>query len=402
MAKSNHKLSALSINKTNKQGRYSDGGGLYLQIAAGGSKSWLFRFNLNKKAYQMGLGSVSAVSLSVARQKAAACRALLDEGKNPIQARQEQQAKLLFEQASSISFNHCAEAYINAHQQAWSNAKHIAQWKSTIKQYASPVIGDLSIAAIDTPLICKILEPIWHNKTETATRLRQRLEKILDWASVKGYRQQENPARWKGHLDKILPAPAKIMNVEHRKALPYKDIPQFMQQLQAQQGIGAKAFILMILTACRTGEIIKTSWQEINLKEKLWVIPAKRMKAKKEHRIPLSEQALEILTMMQENRRNDWIFCNESLNKPISNGVFIAHLKRMGLKEQIDPHGFRSSFRDWAAEQTNYPREVAEQALAHSLKDKVEAAYRRGDLLEKRAALMQDWANYCMDKKDKE
>ncbi|MFP3185915.1 MAG: site-specific integrase, partial [Paraburkholderia sp.] len=296
--------------------------------------------------------------------------------------------------ADEISFQHCAEKYIDAHRTGWKNIKHAEQWTNTLTTYAYPVFDSRSVAAIDTTLVMKVLEPIWTTKTETASRLRGRIESVLDWATVRGYRSGENPARLKGHLDTLLPKRSRVQKVTHHPALPYADLSAFMIKLRAQEGTAARALEVLILTATRTNEVIGATWSEFDLDEGVWTIPAERMKMRKEHRVPLPARAIALVKAQQEVKRGDYIFPGRRDKSPLSNMAMLQLLERM-KREDITVHGFRSTFRDWAGETTHYPREVCEAALAHGIKDKAEAAYARGDLFVKRAALMQDWANFC-------
>lgn len=395
MARKVARLSALGVSKLTKPGMYSDGGGLYLRVGPTGAKSWQFRYMANGKRHDMGLGPLHTVSLMEARAKANECRKQRLDGINPLAVRNEQRAQDFLEKAKAICFNECAEAYIAAHEPGWRNAKHASQWRNTLTTYAYPAIGNLPIATIDTGLVLKVIEPIWQSKSETAVRVRGRIESILDWATVRNYRTGENPARWKGHLDKLLPPRSKVQKVEHHRALPYQDIAEFMNRLRSYEGIAAKGLEFLILTAARTGEVVGAQWKEFDFKEKTWVIPAVRMKAEREHRVPLSPKALEIVQEMQQSAVSEYVFPGQKLTKPLSNMAFLELLKRMNWHEHATAHGFRSTFRDWSAECTNFPREVAEMALAHTIGDKVEAAYRRGDLFEKRRHLMADWADFC-------
>jgi integrase len=383
------KLSALHLTRKNMEsGWYGDGHGLYLQVGGNQAKSWLFRYMVKGKARGMGLGPVHTVSLAEAREKARAARKLLLDGIDPLEAREQLRATVGLQKAKSMSFDACAAAYIKAHRAGWKNAKHVAQWESTLTAYAGPVFGELPVSAVDTALVMKALEPIWTEIPETASRVRGRIESVLDWATVRGYRSGENPARWRGHLDKLLPKRSSIRRVKHHPALPYAEMSEFMATLRGEKGLAARALEFTILTATRTGEIIGARWEEFNLAEKLWVVPLDRMKAKKEHRVPLSREALAVLSALPHT--GELVF-------PLSNMVMLELLKRIG-RADLTVHGFRSSFRDWAAECTGYPGEVAEAALAHVLEDKVEAAYRRGDLFDKRRQLMSDWAKYCSRK----
>ena len=373
---------------------YSDGGGLYLQVTEAGAKSWIFRFMLNGRAREMGLGPLHAVSLADARTRAAECRRLRADGVDPIEARKLERGKARLAAARALSFRDAADAYINAHQAGWRNAKHAAQWRSTLETYAGPVFGSLPVQDVDVSLIMKVLEPIWATKTETASRLRGRIEVVLDWATARGYRQGDNPARWRGHLGNLLPQPARVQRVKHHPALPYVEVGAFMGALRQQDGVAAGALQFLILTATRTSETIGARWAEVKLDHAIWTIPADRIKAGKEHRVPLSAPAMTIIERLNKLRQSDFIFPGGKVKKPLSNMALLALLKRMG-RADLTAHGFRSTFRDWAAECTNYPREVAEMALAHTVSDKVEAAYRRGDLFEKRRRMMEEWARYC-------
>jgi integrase len=313
---------------------------------------------------------------------------------DPIEVRREQRDQKRLEAAKSMTFDGCAAAYIDAHKPGWRNAKHVDQWCNTLATYVGPVFGSLPVQAVDVGLVMKVLEPIWTTKPETASRLRGRIEAVLDWATVRGYRKGENPARWRGHLDKLLPARSRVRKVEHHPALGYDELSDFIAVLRDQEGIAARALEFLILTATRTGEVIGTRWDEIDLEEKVWVVPAARMKANREHRVPLSMPAMVILGEMREIRESDFVFPGGKKDKPLSNMAMLAVLKRID-RSDLTAHGFRSSFRDWAAERTNFPREVAEMALAHAIGDKVEAAYRRGDLFQKRHQLMDSWARFC-------
>jgi integrase len=294
-----------------------------------------------------------------------------------------------------MTFKQCAEAYVAAHRAGWRNDKHAAQWSATLETYAYPTLGGLPVASVDVGLVLKVLEPIWSTKSETASRLRGRIEAVLDWAKVRGFREGENPARWKGNIDHLLPARAEVKAVEHHAALPYAEIGAFMAQLRNQPGMGAFALRFAILTAARTGEVLGTRWDEIDLKNAVWTIPAGRMKAGREHRVPLSSPAVTLLEELAKAKAGEFVFFGQRTVKPLSNMALLMTLRRMKC-DDLTAHGFRSTFRDWAAEQTSASREVAEAALAHTLADKVEAAYRRSDLFDKRRALMADWAAYCL------
>jgi len=394
MARSINKLSSLQVKNLSKPGMYSDGGNLWLQISSSGAKSWILRFRLHGKSREMGLGACKTISLSEARQRATECRKQLQSGIDPIEHRNQERQKQKLEKDKSVTFKKCMEAYLKAHNAKWKNKKHAAQWESTLIKHALPTLGDIPVSEIDIHLIQKCLDPIWYDITETASRVRGRIESVLDWAKVKGYRQGENPACWKGHLDQVYPSPASLKDEKHFAALPYKEIYDFITSLRKRKGVAARALEFKILTAVRSNELIGARWDEIDLQAKTWTIPASRMKAGKEHRVPLSDQAISVLKEMANIRYNEFVFPGARENKPISDASVSEVLKRMKRKD-ITKHGFRSTFRDWAAEMTHFPNQVAEMALAHTIGDKVEAAYRRGDLFEKRRKLMEAWANYC-------
>ena len=395
MARPLQKLSFKFVEKMSKPGRYADGGGLYLQVGPSGTKSWLFRYMVNEKAREMGLGALLGVSLARARDKAAECRRLLAEGMDPIEARHSDRALQALEAAKSMTFSACAERFINSHKAGWKNPKHTDQWRSTIKTYCEPIFGATPVQNVDTGLILKALEPFWAKKPETACRVRGRVERILDWAKARGHREGENPARWRGHLDKLLPKLEKKKRVKHHPALPFHEMATFMADLRVEEGAAARALELLILTATRTIETIGIRWPEIDMDNATWVIPAKRMKMHKEHRVPLSPPAVKLLRSLEAKRADGEEFVFPGCpGHHLSNMALLSVLRRM-KRDEITVHGFRSTFRDWAAECTNYPHEVCEMALAHAVSNEVEAAYRRGDLFEKRRRLMVDWAKYC-------
>lgn len=396
MARTVGRLTALRVTRLKKPGLHSDGAGLYLQITPGGSgvaKSWLYRFSLAGKRRDMGLGSLAAVGLAEARNAATEARKLVQRGIDPIEHRRAVRAAVALEKAKDVTFGDAATAYIEAHASSWRNDKHRKQWRSTIDTYAAPVIGRLAVGAIDTGLVLKVLEPIWQTKTETAQRLRGRIEAILDWAKTRGYRDGENPARWKGHLANLLAKPSKVRRVQHHPALPYSELPEFMAALRSQAGTAARALEFTILTTARSGEALGARWAEIDLNAGTWSVPAERMKAGREHRVALSKAALAVLRA-QQGDDPEFVFPGGRARHPLSNMAMVMVLRRME-RADLTVHGFRSTFRDWCAEQTAYPGEVAEMALAHVVGDKVEAAYRRGDMFEKRRRLAEDWARYC-------
>jgi integrase len=387
---SQNRLSVRAVKSKKRRGRYSDGDGLVLQISKWGTKSWIFRYQRDGRERHMGLGSLNTMSLAMAREAARKCRQVLLEGRDPIDQRNAELQQRRLEAARHVTFRECAEAYITAHQAGWRNVKHRAQWSSTLTTYAYPVMGELPVPAIDTTVILKCLEPMWKIRPETANRLRGRIESVLSWAAVRRLRSEDNPARWRGHLDKLLPAPGKVRSVKHQAAMRYSDVPQFMTAIRALQSNSARALELTILTAVRTGEVISGRWSEIDFAAKVWTIPAERMKAGREHRVPLSKRSIEILGSLPQG---EYLFPGRD-GRPLSNMAMLKTLERMGYSD-VTVHGFRSTFRDWAADTTSYPNHVLEMALAHAIGDKVEAAYRRGDLFIKRRRLMEDWAKYC-------
>ncbi len=394
MAREINRLSPRAVATITKRGRHADGGGLYLQVSTYGTKAWIFRYTLDGKSREMGLGSLRTVSLAEAREAARECRKQVREGIDPISRRQAERASRRLASARLMTFRQCAEAYIRSHGAAWRNIKHAGQWSSTLQSYVYPVFGELPVQAVDTALVMTVLEPIWAAKPETASRVRGRIEAILDWAKAREYRAGENPARWRGHLDKLLPAPGKLRKVKHHAALPYDEMGAFMAELRERNDVSARGLEFLILTAARTSEVTHSTWHEIDFAGKVWTVFPTRMKSQKEHRIPLSSDALSVLRAMREVRHSDFIFPGNRPNRPLSNMAFLQVLRRLG-RADVTVHGFRSAFRDWVAECTMYPSEVAEMALAHAVSDKVEAAYRRGDLFAKRHRLMDEWATFC-------
>lgn len=390
------KLTQLQVDKLKIDGIHSDGAGLSLKVTKNGSKSWIYRYMLAGKAHWMGLGSYPDVSLAEAREKAAELRKLTRQNIDPLLEKRKQASVIRAAISKAITFDDASAKYIEAHKASWKNEKHAEQWTNTLKTYASPIIGSVDVSLIDTGHIMRILEKdnFWNEKTETASRVRGRIESVLDWATVRKYRTGENPARWKGHLDKLLPARSKVKKTEHHAALPWLQMGAFMVKLREQEGTAAKAVELAILTACRSGEVRGAVWDEFDLDAGIWIIPPERMKAKKEHRVPLQEKAIQLLRKQKELFPNGYVFPGMKEGKPLSDMSLTAVLRRMEQNE-ITVHGFRSSFRDWAAESTAYPNEMVEMALAHTIGNKVEAAYRRGDLFEKRRRMMQDWSNFC-------
>ena len=393
MARSVKKLSNLRIKALKEPGRYSDGDGLYFYVSQAGNRSWVFRYRdrVTGKLRDRGLGPARDVTLEQAREAARLARGELRSGVDPIDARRAQRLETARQRLQAVTFGQCTERYIETHRAAWRNAKHAAQWRSTLDTYAAALLAQ-PVADIDDAAVLQALEPIWATKTETATRLRQRIEAVLDWAAVRQYRRGDNPARWRGHLDHLLPAPSKLKPHQPRAALPYAEAPAFFEQLRQQAGLAPVALQLQILTATRPGEVVGARWDEFDMENLTWTVPGERMKAGKAHRIPLSPQVIKLLKGVP--RTGGLVFPGR-LDKGMTTAALLKVLKSLRLGLTV--HGFRSTFRDWAADMTAFPREVAEQALAHSLQDKTEAAYRRTDLFTKRSHLMRDWARFCTD-----
>ena len=375
-------------------GMHADGDGLYLQVGSAGARSWVYRFTLNGKTRYQGLGSADSISLKRARELAAEKRQLKAEGIDPLARKHEQQEALAKEIARAKTFEEVAKEYIAAHEAGWSNPKHRQQWRNTLSTYVYPKIGTTPIADIDVDHVLEVLTPIWNAKPETAGRVRGRIESILDFAKAKKLRSGENPALWRGHLDQLLAAKSDIRAVKHHAALPFAELPGFMGELAAKQSLSAAALEITILTALRTTEAIGARWEEIDFAAGIWTVPAERMKMGKEHRVPLSARALEVLRALAAHRRNEYVFPGIGGSAHISNMTMAKMLQLMN-RGAVTVHGFRSSFRDWAAETTSYPNHVVEMALAHAIGDEVEKAYRRGDLFNKRRELMDEWATYC-------
>jgi len=386
------RLSAQEVSAFTKQGYYADGGGLYFQISRFDTRSWVFRYTRVGKAREMGLGAYPDVSLKDAREAALQARKQLQAHIDPIDHKRAAKSVMVAARESALTFEECAKAFIKSKEPEWKNAKHCDQWRNTLEGYAYPIIGKVLVNDVAQPHVLRILEPLWTSKTETAKRLRGRIENVLDYASARGFRTGDNPARWKGHLDKILAAPGKVAKVANHAALPYKEIGVFMADLRKQVSMGARALEFAILTAARSGEVRGATWSEFDLDEATWTIPSERMKAGKEHRVPLSPAALDLLRALPRIDGCAVVFPNTK-GAVLSDMTLTAVLRRMGVA--VTAHGFRSTFRDWAGETTAYPREVIEHALAHQLKDKAEAAYARGTLFDKRSRLMDDWAKYC-------
>jgi integrase len=395
-----NKLSAAFIRSVKKPGLYNDGHNLCLQVSTFGTKAWIFRFMLDGVDRKMGLGPLHTVSLAEARAEALEARKLVWKGIDPIEAAKAARGRLKAEAAKVLTFGECARLYIEANRATWKNARHAAHWHATFNETkrgstvfpaATQAINGLPVSAIDTGLVLKVLEPLWSKTPETAARIRGRIERVLDWARVRGYREGENPARWEGHLKETLP-PRSKRNRGHHDAVPYIELPRFMRELRAKSGVSARALELAVLTAARTNEVLGAKWSEVDFEAGLWTIPAERMKAGREHRVPLSPRAIEVLSSLP--REGELVFVGRSVGKPLSD-VALLDCMRSIRGHGATVHGLRSSFKDWATEQTSYPNELTEAVLAHTVSDKTEAAYRRGDMMEKRRRLMADWAAYC-------
>lgn len=398
MVRKAKELSPLEVKRLKAAGRHAVGGvsGLYLYLNEGAGSSWVLRVTAAGRRQCMGLGPYPEVGLGEARDKARAAKALFSQGINPMDHRRRLASELKVKQALLKTFEEAALAYIETHGDGWKNPKHRAQWQSTLETYAFPKIGALMVQDVDQEAVLSVLEPIWKEKTETASRLRGRIEAVLDWAKVRGYRSGENPAAWKGHLDQLLVAPGKIAKVQHHRSLEHTKLPDFMDKLRQLPGMSARALEFLILCAARSGEVREATWSEVDFQEGVWTIPPERMKAGKEHRVPLSNQAIALLRALPRIEKCEHLF-------PGRKGGALSDMSlskvMRDMKVDAVPHGFRSSFRDWVGDETNYPRELAEQALAHVLESKVEAAYRRKDALEKRRKMMDEWSHHCCPEK---
>jgi integrase len=390
MARSINQLTDLKVRREKARGLHPDGGGLYLQVTASGAKSWVLRYMLRGKAREMGLGPVALVSLADARTRAVAARRLCLDGIDPIEHRKTARTTKALDDAKTKTFAECVEGWIEANTDGWSSEKYRNQQRTKMETYAIPTLGSLPVAGIDTELVLRVLKPIWATKAVTAHRVRDNIEAILDYARASGYRSGDNPARWRGHLENLLAKPEKVHKVKHRAALPYTEIGEFMAKLRAQEGRDADALEFTILTAARVDEIEGAPWDEIIIGEKVWSIPGERMKGEEDHRVPLSDAAMAVIKRIE--KRNG---CRTGLLFPKASDKSLQRLRCKLGYGHITTHGFRSTFRDWAAERTNFPREIAEKALAHLVGDETERAYQRGDLLDKRRKLMDAWAKYC-------
>jgi integrase len=384
MARKINRLNARAVATITKHSRHADGGGLYLSISSNGGRRWVFLYRWHGKPTEIGFGSARDVTLARAREKASQARARLAEGINPKDARRPSEG--------ATAFAECADRLIEAMRPSWRSSKHAAQWEMTLRDYAAP-LRRLPVDKITTDDVLSVLKPLWKNKPETASRLRGRIERVLDAAKAQGLRNGENPARWRGHLDQLLPKRQRLRR-GHHAAMSYVELPAFMTDLQARQATAAVALEFAILTAARSGEVLGARWEEFDLDRGVWTVPATRMKAGREHRVPLSRDTLRIAKTMHDHRNGDFVFPGQKRGKPLSVMALEMVLRRMKISS-VTVHGFRSAFRDWAAECTSFPNEVCEAALAHVIENKAEAAYRRGDLFDKRRKLMEAWAAYC-------
>jgi len=382
--------------RTAGPGVYGDGGGLALCVrkgATGLNRVWMFRYKRDGRAHWMGLGSYPDVTLARAREKAQDARRLLIDGYDPLTVKRDQRASLRREQIKRVmpTFDECVTAYLVSHRAGWRSVQHSNEWTRSLRAYVTPVFGGTPVDMIDTALVCKALEPLWHTKVNTASRVRGRIENVLDWAKVRGYRAGENPARWRGHLENLLPKRSKVQTVVHYRALPYSQLPNFMDELRKIEGMTARCLEFVVLTAARSNEALTAKWSEIDLHARTWTLPASKMKGRREHRVPLAPAALSLLEALPRN--GEYVFTGHRGRQFLSPASMKMLLIR--VKQPTTTHGFRSSFRDWCAEQTSYPAEVAEMALAHRVGSQVENAYRRTDMFERRRRLMAEWAAFC-------
>jgi len=394
MPKRSAEKTPAQIRQLSRPGLHAVGGvaGLCIQVKESGAKSWLLRTTVGGRRRSIGLGAFPDVPLKDAREAARDMKYKIRDGVDPVEDRKAAQRALADANASRITFDEAARKYLAAKRQEFRNPKHARQWETTLAHYASPVIGNMPVHEVELSHVVRILEPIWYTKTETAARLRGRIEHVLAWATTSGYRSGDNPARWKGHLDTILPKPSKVQNIQHHRALPMDQVGEFMTKLRQREGMAARALEFLILTATRSGEVRGATWDEVDLSEKVWRIPGERMKAGREHRVPLAPEAVRLLERLPRYHGSPYVF-PATRGGPLSDMAISQVMKRM--EYDATPHGFRSTFRDWAAERTAYANEVIEQALAHTITNAVERAYRRGDLFNKRSCLMHEWATFC-------
>jgi integrase len=405
-------LSAKKVERVKAKGRYADGTvpGLCLQVSDSGAKSWLLRYEIDGRKRWMGLGSASVFSLKEARERARLARQKISDKIDPLQVRRAERAKQAQASARALTFREAAQRYFDANSSAWSNRKHAAQFNSTLAQYAHPIIGELDVANIETADVLRVLEqPVgvergwpagrfWDVRTKTADRTRRRIGLVLDWASVRGHRPPgaPNPARWKGHLDQVLPAPGEVAETSHHRALPYSRVPELMTKLATHEGIAARALMFTVLTVARSNEVLGARWREVDLTNAVWVVPRERMKSREPHAVPLSSAAVELLRALpREGGEDSFVFIGAQPGRGLSVTAMGQTLARLGYGEVATPHGFRSSFRDWGAECSHFPREVLEHALAHAVGDASERSYARSKLFGKRRLLMEAWARFC-------
>jgi len=391
MARTLNRLSAVKVQKAKRPGMYCDGGGLYLRVAEGGSKQWIYRYVTNGRPRDMGIGGTHVLTLAEARERAREASKLRLDGIDPIAHKHAQRAAAAVAAASAMTFRQSAEGFIRDNEASWSNAKHRLEWERSLAKYAFPVIGNLPVAAIDTPLVLKVIKPLWQRVPKTASKVRGRIDNILGWATVHHYRAGDNPARWQGHLEHALPS---VQTGEHHAAMPYAEVPAFLAKLRQQTSVPAKCLEFVILTAARLGEALGATWDEVDLDNRVWTVPASRMKAGKEHKVPLSAAAIAVLQELHAIRQSDYVFPGAHPGKAIGHNAPLKLLNEI-TGTAVTVHGFRSSFRDWAAERTSFPREVAEAALAHAVPSQVEAAYKRTDFFDRRRRLMEAWSDYC-------
>jgi len=390
-----NRLTSLKVARAKRPGMYADGGSLYLRVAPGGSKQWIFRYTApSGRVRDMSLGAVHTFSLAEARERAADARKLRADGIEPINHKRARLAALRAADAKAMTFEQCARGFIKDNEAEWTSPKHRQEWEITLRKYVFPLLGSLPVEAIDTPLVLKVIKPMWERIPTTASRVVGRIHAVIGWATVHHYRHGDNPARWQGHLEHALPALSKVAKVKHHAALPYAQVGAFVAKLRKDSSVGARCLEFITLTAARLGEAINAEWDEIDLANRVWVVPASRMKADREHRVPLSGAALAVLKAVQAIRQSDYVFPGRRQGRPVGENTPVR-LAKQAAGSNITVHGLRSTFRDWASERTSFSREVAEMALAHAIPNAVEAAYRRGDLFEKRRKLMDAWAAYC-------
>ena len=393
MVRALHRLSALKVERAKEPGLYADGGGLYLRVAEGGSKQWLYRYTTNGRNRDMGLGPVRLLTLAEARERAREAGKLRLDGIDPIAHKHAQRGAAIVAAAGAKTFKECAEGFIKDNEKKWTHPKHRKDWERTLVRFVFPTLGNLPVASIDTPLVLKVIKPLWQRVPETASRVRGRIENVLGWATVHHYRSGDNPARWNGHLEHALPSRAELVKVEHHAALPYTQAVGFLAELRKDTSVAGRALEFLALTATRLGEALGATWSEIDLDARTWTIPGNRMKAGKEHAVPLSTAAIRVLKAMAAVRQSDFVFPGFRQGQPIRPDAVRELLKRLAASD-VTVHGLRSTFRTWAGEATAFAQDICEAALAHS-QGKLVETYQRGDLFEKRRRLMDAWADYC-------